>query len=78
VPTRSNTLAQTDSRCRPLARRRAITARPLLVRILARKPWVRWRLMLLGWNVLLLMISPLASGPGRPETVWRERWAPGF
>lgn len=38
----------TASRFRPLARRRLITARPLLVFIRARKPWVRRRRMRLG------------------------------
>lgn len=33
---------------RPLARRRAITARPFLVAIRARKPWLRLRFNTLG------------------------------
>ena len=45
----------TDTRLRPLARRRESTARPLLVFIRLRNPCVferRWRL---GWNVRLGM-----------------------
>lgn len=38
----------TDNRLRPLARRRRITRVPPLVRILALKPCVRARLILLG------------------------------
>jgi hypothetical protein len=38
-------------RCRPLARRAFRTLRPPLVAIRARKPWVRARLIRLGWNV---------------------------
>jgi hypothetical protein len=36
---------------RPFARRRFSTRRPAFVAIRARKPWVRARLILLGWNV---------------------------
>ena len=39
---------QTDRRLRPFWRRRAITARPFLVRMRTRKPWVRLRRRLLG------------------------------
>ena len=39
------------SLARPLARRRFSTRRPALVAMRARKPWVRARLILLGWNV---------------------------
>jgi len=39
------------SRARPFARRRFNTRRPALVAMRARKPWVRARLILLGWNV---------------------------
>ena len=38
-----------DNRLRPLARRALITLRPALVAMRARNPWVRLRLMLLGW-----------------------------
>ena len=41
-------IGHTARRLRPLARRRLITARPLLVLILIRKPWVRCLLVLLG------------------------------
>lgn len=45
----------TDTRLRPLARRRARTARPLLVFIRWRKPCVFERRRRLGWNVRLGM-----------------------
>ena len=38
-----------DRRLRPLARLRLIRARPVEVLMRARKPWVRLRLILLGW-----------------------------
>ena len=41
----------TETRLRPLARRRDITARPLLVFIRERNPCVLDRLRRLGWNV---------------------------
>ena len=43
--------AQALRRARPRARRALITARPPRVRILARNPWVRLRLISLGWKV---------------------------
>ena len=45
----------TDTRLWPLARRREITARPLLVFIRVRNPWVLERCRRLGWNVRLGM-----------------------
>lgn len=42
------------SSLRPLARRRFNTSRPALVAILARKPWVLFRLRTLGWKVLFM------------------------
>jgi len=42
----------TETRLRPLARRRASTARPLLVFIRLRNPCVLERRRRLGWNVL--------------------------
>ena len=36
---------------RPFARRRLSTSRPAFVAIRARKPWVRARFIVLGWNV---------------------------
>lgn len=47
--------AYAERRTRPLARRRQITARPAFVFIRARNPWVRLRLILLGWKVRLLI-----------------------
>ena len=54
---RGNTLfnrGQADSRVRPLRRRAEMIERPARVRIRRRKPWVRLRRRLLGWNVRLL------------------------
>jgi hypothetical protein len=45
---------QADSFSRPLRLRAAKMARPARVRIRWRKPWVRLRRRLLGWNVRLL------------------------
>ena len=42
-------LGYADNRLRPLARRALMILRPPLVAILARNPWFRLRLMLLGW-----------------------------
>jgi hypothetical protein len=47
--------AQAESRFRPFWRRRFRTSRPPLVRMRTRKPWVRFRLRLLGWNVLFML-----------------------
>jgi hypothetical protein len=47
------------SRARPLARRDWITLRPFRVAIRARKPWVRARLMRLGWKVRFIFGSPV-------------------
>jgi hypothetical protein len=49
-----STRSQADRRLRPLRRRAEMTARPARVRIRRRKPWVRLRRRLLGWNVRLL------------------------
>ncbi len=51
----------TDRRCRPFARRALITARPALVDIRLRNPWVLARLRTLGWYVRF--IHPLPSSP---------------
>ena len=48
-----------DKRLRPLLRRALIILRPALVAIRARKPWVRLRRRLLGWNVLFIVLSVL-------------------
>lgn len=52
------------SRVRPLARRRLRMARPAFVAMRARKPCVRARLILLGWNVRFIADLPdcLRSG----------------
>ena len=52
------------SRARPLARRRFRIRRPALVAMRARNPWVRARLILLGWYVRFMTF------PGIP--VWGE------
>jgi hypothetical protein len=53
--------AQAESRFRPFWRRRFSTSRPPFVRMRTRKPCVRFRLRLLGWNVLF-MIEPRPPG----------------
>ena len=59
----------TETLLRPLARRREMTARPLLVFIRVRKPCVfeRWRRF--GWNVRFGMKSPalLSSATELPQ-----------
>ena len=63
---------QTVKRWRPLARRRLRILRPFLVAIRARKPCVRLREILLGWNVLFdISVTPSgkiqsAQSYGRP------------
>jgi hypothetical protein len=57
---------QADSRVRPLDRRWAMMARPALVRMRSRKPWVFARRRLFGWYVrLLTSASPSSVHPGR-------------
>ncbi len=48
----------TARRLRPLARRALKTARPPLVFIRSRNPWVRRRLIRLGWNVRFMTADP--------------------
>jgi hypothetical protein len=50
---------ETVRRFRPFARRRFNTRRPFFVAILTRKPWVRRRRRLFGWNVRFMMSGPL-------------------
>jgi hypothetical protein len=38
--------------------------RPLRVAMRARKPWVRLRLRLLGWNVRFIVLLPWKPGKG--------------
>ena len=52
----------TETRLRPLARRRLNTARPDRVRIRVRNPWVRLRLLLWGWYVRFTTHTPDATG----------------
>ena len=56
--------AQAESRFRPFWRRRFRTSRPPFVRMRTRKPCVRFRLRLLGWNVLFMIEPrpPVVSG----------------
>lgn len=55
--------AYAERRRRPLARRALITSRPPLVAMRARKPWLRLRLILLGWKVrFCFIIIPLKTG----------------
>jgi hypothetical protein len=55
---------QAESRFRPFWRRRFRTSRPPFVRMRTRKPCVRFRLRLLGWNVLFMLEPrpPVVSG----------------
>lgn len=62
---------QTARRLRPLARRRDRTARPFLVAMRARKPWVRARLMVLGWKVRF-MEGYLVGGLGPNGPVFKR------
>ena len=56
---------QAESLARPLRRRAATMARPARVRIRRRKPCVRLRRRLLGWNVRLLTGKlPQLAGDG--------------
>lgn len=58
---------QADRRLRPLARRRLITLRPPTDDMRARKPWVRFRFTLEGWNVRFTAFSPLTGWPAARE-----------
>ena len=51
-------------RTRPLARRALRTFRPFLVALRARKPWVRARLMRLGWKVRFMLGAPEVASSG--------------
>ncbi len=55
---------QGDKRARPLARRALSTLRPLRVAMRLRNPWVRARLIRLGWKVLF-MANPRGTDAGR-------------
>ena len=57
---------QAERRFRPRARRARSTARPPLVRMRRRKPWVLARLRVLGWNVRFNE-EPPRGGRARPE-----------
>lgn len=62
---------QADKRLRPLARRRLITLRPPTDDIRARKPWVRLRFTLDGWNVRFTALSPLTGKlAARKGAIW--------
>ena len=77
-------LPQADSSARPLRRRAATMARPARVRIRCRKPWVRLRRRLLGWNVRLVtgglpylrMADERTRAPFRTHSA-RVRWVAG-
>lgn len=66
---------QADSLARPLARRDLRMARPARVDIRARKPCLRARRLLLGWNVLLLtefsFVGQSPGGSGTQDSKWR-------
>ena len=52
-----NTLFHADICLLPRALRRAKILRPPFVAILARKPWFRFRLITLGWNVRFMITA---------------------
>ena len=62
----ANAPDQAERRFRPRARRARSTARPPLVRMRRRKPWVLARLRLLGWYVRF-NAEPPRGGRARPE-----------
>ena len=62
----ANAPDQAERRLRPRARRARSTARPPLVRIRRRNPWVLARLRLFGWNVRFNE-EPPRGGRARPE-----------
>lgn len=51
---------------RPFARRRLSTRRPALVAMRARKPWVRARLILLGWKVRFMTNTWVLNRQNKP------------
>lgn len=58
--------AQAVRRLRPLARRRLSTSLPLAVAMRALNPWVRLRLILLGWKVrFMVLLAPVAAAATR-------------
>lgn len=65
-PVRYHLLLLTVRRLRPFARRRLRTSRPFFVLIRTRKPWVRLRCRVFGWNVRLPFI-PHSGGTGAPS-----------
>ena len=68
VPARSRPAPQTAIRFRPFWRRRFRTSCPPFVRMRTRKPWVRFRRRLFGWNVLFI---------GEPHGPRRRNVPPG-
>jgi len=58
---------QAESRLRPLSRRAATIVRPARVRIRNRKPCVRARRRLFGWNVRLLTADVSEDSSGRSQ-----------
>lgn len=54
---------QAPIRLRPFWRRRLRTRRPPLLRIRTRKPWVRFRFRLFGWNVRFIYGCPSSGRP---------------
>lgn len=71
----ANAANQALRRARPLARRALTIARPFLVFIRARKPWVRFRLISLGWNVRFMMLYNSVCGARAPPDWARLRRA---
>ncbi len=62
----------TVSLCLPLARRRAITLRPLAVSMRERKPCLLTRFLLLGWNVRFISCKKLSV----KSSIGQDHWIP--
>ncbi len=66
MATQATQATQAVRRLRPLARRRFSTSRPLAVAMRALNPWVRLRLILLGWKVrFMVLLAPVAAAATR-------------
>lgn len=75
----TRTLFQAESSFLPFPRRLFKTRRPALVAIRARKPWVRLRLRMLGWNVLFMLRRDyLERAKSKEEELSSQRQEKGF
>lgn len=75
-PLAANVQTQCASFLRPLARRRLRICRPPRVAILALNPWVRLRLMTLGWNVRFMFLpdQKTQGKEGERGAILGEAW----